>query len=151
MGSPVKFLVLQGPNLNLLGQRQPEVYGTETLASVIEKMDLLAREFGVQLVHVQSNLEGELVTHVQNAAKNGFDGAIINAGGYTHTSVALRDALAASELAFVEIHISNLQAREPFRHESLLADLAIGVVMGFGTYGYQLALQGLVSALQTRV
>ena len=145
------MLVLQGPNLNLLGQRQPEVYGRQTLEMVSERLDEIAADLQVELVHYQSNLEGELVTRIQRAHADGMAGAIVNAGGFTHTSVALRDAFAATQLPFVEIHISNLQAREPFRHESLLADMAIGVVMGFGTYGYELALHGLFTTLRTRV
>jgi len=144
-------LVLQGPNLNLLGQRQPEIYGQETLADIECALDSLAEELAVTLEHFQSNLEGELVQRVQLAAQDGVEGVLINAGGFTHTSVSLRDVFLATSLVFVEVHISNLTARESFRRESLLSDLAGGVVMGFGTGGYRLALRGLVGVLSDRV
>jgi len=149
--SLLKLLVLQGPNLNLLGQRQPEIYGGATLADVEREMDDLAHTLGVTLEHFQSNLEGELVQRIQDAVSTKIDGIVVNAGGFTHTSVALRDAFLATDIPFVEVHISNLQAREPFRHESLLADLSKGVVMGFGVFGYLLALRGLIKQLREAV
>lgn len=143
----MRILVLQGPNLNLLGTREPAIYGLGTLAEITGALDALATTLGVTLDHVQANGEGALVDHVQRAAAEGVDGALVNAGGYTHTSVALRDALVGTGLPFVEIHLSNLAAREDFRQRSLLADVALGVVHGFGAVGYELALRGLVARL----
>lgn len=142
-----RVLVLQGPNLNLLGAREPDVYGSGTLAELTAALDVLAGTLGIELVHTQSNLEGELVQAVQDAAAQNLVGAVVNAGGYTHTSVALRDALIASNLPFVEVHLSNVAAREPFRHTSVLADRAVGVVGGFGPRSYALGLRGLVDHL----
>ncbi len=138
-----EILVLNGPNLNLLGRREPHVYGADSLTLVTANLDRVAAELGVTLAHVQSNHEGALVDAV-HAASGGF-GAIVNAGAYAHTSVALRDALLGVGLPFVEVHISNTAAREPFRHRSYLADIAIGSVVGLGTIGYELALRGLVA------
>lgn len=139
--------VLHGPNLNLLGRREPEVYGTDTLADVDAKMRDEASALGVEVESFQSNVEGVLVDWIQNAAGR-VDGFVVNAGAYTHTSVALRDALVGVGRPFVEVHLSNLQAREPFRHESLLAPKAVGAIMGFGVNSYRLGLQGLVSYLR---
>lgn len=139
--------VLHGPNLNLLGRREPEVYGTETLADVDAKMRDEASALGVEVESFQSNVEGVLVDWIQDAAGR-VDGFVVNAGAYTHTSVALRDALVGVGRPFVEVHLSNLQAREPFRHESLLAPKAVGAIMGFGVNSYRLGLQGLVSYLR---
>lgn len=148
-GEP-RVLVLQGPNLNLLGTREPERYGASTLSEIASDLDRLASELRVHLRHVQSNHEGELVDAVQVAAREGFAGAVVNAAAYTHTSIALRDALLATRLPFVEIHLSNVYARESFRHRSLLADIARGVIVGLGPMGYQLALRGLVASLPGR-
>jgi 3-dehydroquinate dehydratase-2 len=142
-----RILVLHGPNLDLLGTREPEVYGTETLAAIGARLDAAARDLGVELEHFQSNHEGELVERIHAAARSGCRGAVINAGGYTHTSVAIRDALLATALPFVEVHLSNLTRREPFRHTSLLADISVGVVLGFGPSGYELGLRGLVRGM----
>ena len=144
----MKILVLQGPNLNLLGTREPALYGHDTLDDVTAALDARAAELGVSLLHRWSNLEGELVTAVQEAATAGVSGAVVNAAAYTHTSVALRDALSGTGLPFVEVHLSNVHAREEFRHRSLLADKAIGVVCGFGLQSYLLGLEGLVSRLR---
>jgi 3-dehydroquinate dehydratase-2 len=144
----MKVLVLQGPNLNLLGAREPERYGFATLAEVQGALDVLALELGVTLRHVQSNHEGALVDAVQAAAADGFAGAVCNAGGLTHTSVCLRDAFLGAPLPFVEVHVSNVAAREPFRQVSLLSDVALGVVFGFGVVGYELALRGLARRLR---
>jgi 3-dehydroquinate dehydratase-2 len=141
------ILVLQGPNLNLLGTREPERYGRTTLAELTAALDATAQGLGARLEHFQSNGEGALVDRVHRAAADGLDGAIVNAGAYTHTSVALRDALLGTALPFVEVHISNVHAREAFRHRSLLADIARGSVVGLGTLGYELALRGLLAAL----
>lgn len=146
----MKILVLQGPNLNLLGTREPGLYGSASLAEISKRLDGLAGELGVQLEHFQSNHEGVLVDRIQDAVENGYDGAILNAGAYSHTSIALRDALLAVVLPFVEVHISNVHAREPFRRTSLLSDVAVGVVTGFGASSYELALLGLVARLGER-
>lgn len=148
--APRRVLVLQGPNLDLLGHREPAVYGSTTLAEITEALDGLAADRGVALRHVQSAHEGELVEAVHAAWRDGFEGALVNAAAYTHTSVALRDALLGTDLPFVEVHLSNTAAREPFRHRSWLADVAVGVVQGFGARSYALALDGLLSALDIR-
>lgn len=136
-----KVLVLHGPNLNLLGGREPEIYGRTSLADIHASMEGLARAAGTALESFQSNSEGELINRVQAAASEGVDFIIINAAGYTHTSIALRDALAAVAIPFIEVHLSNVFAREPFRHHSYLADIAVGVISGLGADGYDLALQ----------
>ncbi len=144
----MRILVLHGPNLDLLGTREPAVYGTATLADVDAGLRARAEALGVQLEIVQSPHEGELVAAVHAAARAGVAGAVVNAAAYTHTSVALRDALLAVALPFVEVHLSNVAAREAFRRESLLADVAIGVVHGFGADSYRLGLDGLVARLR---
>ena len=143
----MKILVIQGPNLNLLGKREPGVYGTQTLADVEEGLQRLADGLGVELAFFQSNHEGALIDTVQ-AAPGEMDGILINPGGLTHTSVALRDALVGVGLPFVEVHISNVHARESFRHHSYLSDVASGTVSGFGLVGYELGLRGLVDGLR---
>lgn len=143
----VRIGVLHGPNLNLLGQREPEVYGSATLQDVDRMLAQEAGDLGVDVVCFQSNVEGVLVDRIQEWARD-VDGFIINAGAYTHTSVAIRDALVGVGRPFVEVHLSNVQAREPFRHESLLAPKAIGAIMGFGVESYILGLRGLVSTLR---
>ncbi len=139
-------LVINGPNLNRLGKRQPEVYGSTTLADVEALIQARARELDVELSFIQSNHEGELIDAVHNAADQGWP-IIINPGGFTHTSVALRDALAevSDGAGFVEVHISNVHARESFRGHSYLSPIALGVIAGLGITGYELALQFLVS------
>ena len=143
----LRVLVMNGPNLGLLGTREPEVYGSTTLADVTRGLDALALTLGVGLEHFQSEHEGMLVERIHQAARDGVSGAVVNAGGYTHSSVALRDAFVGTGLRFVEIHVSNVYAREEFRHKSLLADVSSGVVVGFGPGGYELALRGLVARL----
>lgn len=138
--------VLHGPNLNRLGEREREHYGDVTLGEVEEALGRRAEELGVELVSIQSNSEGELIDWVQSHAPE-VVGWVVNAGGLTHTSVALRDALVASERPFVEVHLSNVAARESFRERSLLADAAAGVVMGFRARSYVLGLEGLLSRL----
>lgn len=140
-------LVLNGPNLDLLGTREPELYGSLTLEALTARLDALGRELGVALSHFQSNSEGALIDRVHAAARAGLAGVVVNAAGYTHTSVALRDAFVATRLPFVEVHLSNVHARESFRHRSLLADIAAGVVVGFGPVGYELALRGLLARI----
>jgi 3-dehydroquinate dehydratase II len=143
----VRIAVLHGPNLNLLGQREPEVYGTTTLAEIDGELAALAADLGVELVSFQSNGEGQLIDFVQLTGAE-VDGYVVNAGAYTHTSVALLDALAGVGRPFVEVHLSNLNAREPFRRASLLAPRASGIVMGFGAGSYALGLRGLVQVLR---
>jgi 3-dehydroquinate dehydratase-2 len=139
--------VLQGPNLNLLGMREPERYGRVTLAEVQAGLDAIAPSLGASLTHHQDNSEGGLVDCVHRAWRAGAHGVVINPGAYTHTSVALRDALLGTALPFVEIHVSNVFARESFRHHSYLSDVAVGVIVGCGTVGYELALRALLARL----
>ncbi len=142
----MRIAVIHGPNLRLLGTREPEVYGGLTLADVDDRLRDLAADLGVELEVFQSNHEGELLDYVEKAAAR-VDGFVVNAGGYTHTSVALRDALVGVARPFVEVHISNTAAREPFRHHSYLSPVALGVVFGFGVRSYLLGLRGLVAEL----
>jgi len=134
------ILILHGPNLNLLGEREPEIYGHTTLAEIDRQLAALAGEIGVQVESFQSNHEGELVDRIQ-AARGRIGAIVVNAGGYTHTSVALRDALAASGVPVVEVHLSNVHRREPFRHHSLIAGVASGQILGFGVDSYLLGLR----------
>lgn len=142
----MKIAIINGPNLNLLGTREPEIYGTETLGDIESNLLKVAKELGVQVTFSQHNGEGEIVDAVQ-ALRGRADGAVVNAGAYTHTSLAIRDALVGVRIPFVELHISNIFAREPERRHSTLADAAIAVICGFGAYGYELALRGLVKRL----
>ncbi len=135
-----RILVLHGPNLNLLGLREPEIYGRETLADINASLASQARSASVDLITFQSNHEGDLVDRVQAARSEEVAFIVINPGGYTHTSVALRDALAAVAIPFVEVHLSNIHAREPFRRHSYFSDIAAGVICGLGSHGYRLAL-----------
>ncbi len=134
-------LVLHGPNLNLLGQREPDIYGRVTLDEVNQKLKKLAQAGGAQLQCFQSNAEVTLVERIQQARQDGTDFIIINPAAFTHTSVTLRDALAAVDIPFIEVHISNVFAREAFRKESYFSDIAVGVISGLGVTGYELALQ----------
>jgi 3-dehydroquinate dehydratase-2 len=143
----MQLLVLHGPNLNLLGTREPGLYGSSTLAEIDGALQQQAAGLGVALASFQSNHEGALVDRIHQA-RGHCDGILINAGAYTHTSVAIRDALLAVEIPFVELHLSNTHAREPFRNHSTLADKAIGVICGFGPTSYRLALDGLVDRLR---
>ena len=136
-----RVLVLNGPNLNLLGTREPGIYGTRTLADLETELSEVARRNNAEVVFFQSNHEGALVDRVHGARIDGTDFLIVNAGAFTHTSIALRDALAAVALPFVEVHVSNIHRREPFRHRSYLADLAVGSVVGLGPAGYRYALE----------
>lgn len=135
------ILVLHGPNLNLLGTREPYIYGSLTLPQINERLELLAGELGAKLTAWQGNHEGALVDRIQAARQDGTDFIIINAAAYTHTSVAIRDALAGVAIPFIEVHLSNLYKREPFRHHSYLSDLAIGLISGLGADGYEAALR----------
>ena len=141
------LLLLNGPNLNLLGQREPGIYGSGTLASIEDRLRQEATAAGAELECFQSNFEGALVERIHQAMGTS-QGILINAGAYTHTSIALRDALLGVAMPYVELHLSNTHAREPFRHRSYLADRAVGVVSGFGAMSYSLALQGLIDHLR---
>ncbi len=136
-----RVLVLNGPNLNLLGTREPGIYGTQSLAEIEADLADVARRSGTEVVFFQSNHEGVLVDRIQAAKVDGTDFLIVNAGAFTHTSVAIRDALAAIGLPFIEVHLSNVHGRENFRHHSYLSDLALGVIVGLGAAGYRYALQ----------
>ena len=138
-----QILLLNGPNLNLLGTREPQIYGSTTLADIEKHITALGAQLGANVVCYQSNSEGELVGRIHRAREEGVAAAIVNAGAYTHTSVALRDALAGTALPFVEVHISNVYKRETFRHHSYLSDIALGVIAGLGVYGYEAALRFL--------
>ncbi len=140
-------LVVHGPNLNLLGRREPDVYGRDTLAEINARLARLAARNDIDLQVFQSNAEHELVERIQAAADDGTDWILVNPAAYTHTSVAIRDALAAVALPFIEIHLSNPHRREPFRHRSHFSDLAEGVVAGFGADSYLLALQAVINKI----
>jgi len=142
-----KILVLHGPNLNLLGTREPEIYGRATLDEINADLAARATAAGHTLTHFQSNAEHELVDRVQHARTDGTAFILINPGAFTHTSVALRDAFAAVAIPFIEVHLSNVHAREPFRRHSYLSDIAVGVVCGLGPIGYGLALAAAVQRL----
>ena len=144
---PPRLLVLHGPNLNLLGTREPQIYGSTTLADINRALAMRAESAGVELEAFQSNHEGALIERIHAAREQGVRFILINPAAYTHTSVALRDALAAVGIPFVEVHLSNVFAREPFRYHSYFSDLAIGVISGLGSEGYSLALEFLLSRL----
>ncbi|MCH9834691.1 MAG: type II 3-dehydroquinate dehydratase [Ilumatobacter sp.] len=142
-----KILILNGPNLNLLGTREPAVYGADTLDNIVEELRSLAAVRGYEIDAVQSNVEGELVDAL-HAARTTISGVVFNPGAYTHTSIALRDAISAIELPVVETHLSNVHAREDFRHTSMLTAVCLGVVGGFGRSSYRLALDALITHLE---
>lgn len=137
----VRILALHGPNLNLLGTREPEIYGHTTLADIHDTLAARAQSAGVLVESFQSNSEGELVSRIQAARDEGVAFILINPAAYTHTSIAIRDALAAVAIPFVEVHLSNVHAREAFRHHSYLSDIAAGVICGLGAFGYEAALE----------
>lgn len=143
-----RILVIHGPNLNLLGSREPEVYGSATLDDINEELAVLGAEHGGELLFYQSNHEGELIDRIHSARKESVSAIIINPGAYTHTSVALRDAIAAIAIPTIEVHLSNVHAREPFRHHSFIAPVTIGQVVGFGAFSYQLALRAILARLK---
>ena len=142
-----KILLIHGPNLNLLGTREPEIYGADTLESINFKLIGQAEQQGHQLSAKQSNAEHDLIQHIHDAADNNVSFIIFNPGGFTHTSVSLRDALLGVAIPFIEVHLSNVQAREEFRHHSFFSDIALGVICGFGTQSYELALQAAIHTL----
>ncbi len=145
----MRIAVLNGPNLNLLGTREPDIYGSQTLAQIEERLRAVARELGIELEFAQYNGEGEMIDAIHRL-RGSAAGVLINAGAYTHTSLALRDALLAIGVRYVEVHLTNIYAREPERRHSMLAAGAMGVLCGFGGHGYELALRGLVASLNAR-
>ncbi len=144
-----KILLLHGPNLNMLGKREPAIYGRQTLDEIVGAARALASELGVEIASYQSNVEGDLVTKIQSAA-NEFDAIVFNPGAFTHTSIALRDAVVAAGLPVVEVHLSNIHKREEFRHHSFLAGVVEGQILGFGAESYLLGLRAAVSILRSR-
>ncbi len=140
-----RILILNGPNLNLLGKREPEIYGSETLADIHTSLESIAQEHDIELDTFQSNHEGQLVDRIHAAMTDGTVAIVINPGAFTHTSVALRDALLGINVPFYEVHLSNVHAREAFRHHSYFSDKAIGVICGLGSAGYRYALQSAIS------
>jgi len=142
-----KILVIHGPNLNMLGQREPEIYGHESLAEINARLKEKGEELGVDVETFQSNHEGAIVDKIQQAVDI-VHGVVINPAAYTHTSIAIRDALAMLDIPLVEIHLSNIYRREPFRHQSMIADIVAARIVGFGSHGYTLALEGVVGMLQ---
>ncbi|WP_428773252.1 type II 3-dehydroquinate dehydratase [Vibrio sp.] len=149
MSAKLRILVLNGPNLNLLGLREPAHYGGQTLAQIVESLTDQAQQAGVELEHLQSNREYELIEAIHQAHGK-VDFIIINPAAFTHTSVALRDALLGVAIPFIEVHLSNVHAREPFRHHSYLSDKAQGVICGLGAQGYQFALTAAITQLQSK-
>lgn len=145
-----KLLLLNGPNLNLLGSREPDVYGGDTLQTITSRLQRQAKQLGHTLEAFQSNAEHKLIERIHQAGKDGIEYVIFNPGAYTHTSIALRDALLGVNIAFLEIHISNVFARESFRHHSYLSDIAKGVISGLGAKGYEMALETIDSWLTHR-
>ncbi len=141
------LLLVNGPNLNLVGKREPSIYGSQTLEDIQEELLTLANELDAKLEFFQSNSEGEMIDCIQNSVGS-IDGILINAGAYTHTSIALRDALLGVAIPYVEVHLSNIYSREEFRHKSFLSDKALGMVCGFGPNSYHLALNGMISYLK---
>ncbi len=147
---PYRLLLLNGPNLNLLGTREPDLYGQQTLAQIEQALTEQARAAGAELSTLQSNAEHELVDAVQGTAAGGVDFILINPGAFTHTSIALRDAFLGVGVPLIEVHLSNIHQREEFRHRSYFSDIAEGVIVGLGAQGYELALSAALSILQNR-
>tara|TARA_B100001248_G_C27168311_1_gene356761 strand:- start:172 stop:612 length:441 start_codon:yes stop_codon:yes gene_type:complete len=145
----MNILLINGPNLNLLGSREPEIYGSKTLNDIEKELTIVAENKSINLECFQSNHEGEIVDKIQDSLEE-FDGILINAGAFTHTSISIRDALIGSKIPFVEVHISNIFSREEFRKESFLTDKAIGIISGFGISSYFLALDGIIDFLESK-
>lgn len=143
----MRILVINGPNLNLLGQREPDVYGQATLQDIERKLTARAAGRGIELEFKQSNVEGELVTWVQGA-QNRFDAILLNAAAYTHTSIALRDAIKAVQIPTIEVHLSNIHAREDFRQKTLIGGVCVGQISGFGSFSYELALEAAINVIE---
>ena len=143
-----RILILNGPNLNLLGSREPEVYGADTLDDILERLRAVAAELGCALEDMQSNSEAELIERIHRAGRDGADFLLFNPGAFAHTSIALRDALLGVGVPFIEVHLSNVFAREEFRQLSYLSDIAVGVVSGLGAAGYELALRAACARLE---
>jgi len=146
----LKLLCLHGPNLNLLGTREKAVYGTSTLAEIDNSLEKIAKELAVAITCVQSNSEAVLIEEIHKAGQAGMDGLLINPAAFGHTSIALRDAILGTSIPFVEVHLSNIYAREEFRHKTYLSDIALGVITGFGAESYFMGLRALVKALADR-
>ncbi|MEL3974086.1 type II 3-dehydroquinate dehydratase [Rossellomorea oryzaecorticis] len=146
-----KILLLNGPNLNRLGKREPEIYGHTTLQELETALKEQAEEKGYQLLSAQSNHEGDLIEHIHKAEDEGYGGIILNPGAYTHYSYALRDGVASVSVPVIEVHISNIHQRESFRHHSVIAAETIGQIVGFGLYGYELALDAIINYIKGRV
>lgn len=144
------ILVLHGPNLNLLGTREPEIYGSDTLEDVNQKLTQIAQDNGHHLQYLQSNAEYELIERIHAARNEGIDFILINPAAFTHTSVAIRDAIMGVNIPFIEVHISNVHARESFRHHSYFSDVAVGVICGLGIQGYEFALQSAITYLDKK-
>ena len=144
------ILVLHGPNLNLLGTREPEIYGSDTLEDVNQKLTQIAQDNGHHLQYLQSNAEYELIERIHAARNEGIDFILINPAAFTHTSVAIRDAIMGVDIPFIEVHISNVHARESFRHQSYFSDVAVGVICGLGIQGYEFALQSAITYLDKK-
>ncbi|KAJ7176514.1 catabolic 3-dehydroquinase 1, partial [Mycena filopes] len=147
----LSILVLNGPNLNLLGTREPTVYGSATLADVVSACTALASGAGARIQAFQSNHEGAIVDRIHEAGREGVDAVVVNPGAYTHTSIAIRDAFLGTGIPFIEVHISNIHAREAFRHHSYLSDKAVAVIAGLGVKGYEYAVQYVLSTFEKRV
>jgi 3-dehydroquinate dehydratase-2 len=145
-----RLLLLNGPNLNLLGKREPGLYGADTLETIVQRCTGLARELGHELAAFQSNAEHELVAAVQGAPGNGVEFMVLNPGAFTHSSIALRDAILGVSLPFIEVHLSNVHAREEFRRHSYFSDIAVGQIVGLGALGYELALRAVAARLAAR-
>ena len=142
-----EILVIHGPNLNLIGTREPEIYGHTTLAQIDDQLQQLGAELGLKVTSFQSNSEGSIVDKIQDS-RGRVAGVLINAGAYTHTSIAIRDALAAVDIPVVEVHLSNIHKREEFRHHSFLADIAVGQILGFGSNSYLLGLRAMADLIR---
>lgn len=145
-----KILLMNGPNLNMLGKREPDIYGAQTLTDLEERIKLQGKNVGIEVVCFQSNHEGELIDRLHAAVMENIDGIILNPGAYTHYSIALRDAIAAIDIPVIEVHISNVHTRESFRQQSVIAPVAVGQIVGFGFFGYELAFLALKDYVKGR-